>query len=29
MPELSISDNIAKIVIFFKNKTYITLKPEE
>jgi len=27
-PELSISDNIDKIVIFFKNKTYVTLKPE-
>jgi DNA-binding XRE family transcriptional regulator len=27
--ELSISENIDKIVIFFKNKTYITLKPEE
>ena len=29
MPELSLSDNIDKIVIFFKNKTYVTLKPEE
>jgi transcriptional regulator with XRE-family HTH domain len=29
MPEFPISDNIDKIVIFFKNKTYITLKPEE
>ena len=29
MPEISLSDNIDKIVIFFKNKTYITLKPEE
>ena len=28
MPELSLSDNIDKIVIFFKNKTYVTLKPE-
>ena len=27
-PELSISDNIDKIVIFLKNNTYITLKPE-
>ena len=26
--ELSISDAIDKIVIFFKNKTYVTLKPE-
>ncbi|MDR0865098.1 MAG: helix-turn-helix domain-containing protein [Candidatus Symbiothrix sp.] len=29
MPELSLSENIDKIVIFFKNKTYVTLKPEE
>ncbi|GHT51142.1 hypothetical protein FACS189440_19740 [Bacteroidia bacterium] len=29
MPEFSLSENIDKIVIFFKNKTYITLKPEE
>ena len=29
MPELSLSDNIDKIVIFFKNKTYVTLKPED
>jgi transcriptional regulator with XRE-family HTH domain len=28
MPELSLSDNIDKIVIFFKNKTYVSLKPE-
>lgn len=27
--ELSISENIDKIVIFFKNKMYVTLKPEE
>lgn len=27
--ELSMSDNIDKIVIFFKNKTFITLKPED
>jgi transcriptional regulator with XRE-family HTH domain len=27
--EFSFSENIDKIVIFFKNKTYITLKPEE
>jgi transcriptional regulator with XRE-family HTH domain len=29
MPEFSLSENIDKIVIFFKNKTYVTLKPEE
>jgi transcriptional regulator with XRE-family HTH domain len=29
LPELSLSENIDKIVIFFKNKTYVTLKPEE
>jgi len=29
MPELSLLDNIDKIVIFFKNKTYVTLKPED
>ncbi|MDR1526794.1 MAG: helix-turn-helix domain-containing protein [Dysgonamonadaceae bacterium] len=29
MQELSLSENIDKIVIFFKNKTYVTLKPEE
>jgi transcriptional regulator with XRE-family HTH domain len=30
MPEeFSLSKNIDKIVIFFKNKTYVTLKPEE
>jgi transcriptional regulator with XRE-family HTH domain len=29
MPEFPISDTIDKIVIFFKNKTYITLKPED
>jgi transcriptional regulator with XRE-family HTH domain len=28
IPELSISDNIDKIVIFFKNKIYVTLIPE-
>lgn len=27
--ELSLSENIDKIVIFFKNKTFITLKPED
>jgi len=27
--EMSMTENIDKIVIFFKNKTYITLKPEE
>jgi hypothetical protein len=29
MPELSLSENIDKIIIFFKNKTFVTLKPEE
>ncbi|MDH8700683.1 transcriptional regulator with XRE-family HTH domain [Dysgonomonadaceae bacterium PH5-43] len=29
MPEFSISGNIDKIIIFFKDKTFITLKPEE
>jgi hypothetical protein len=29
MPDLSLSENIDKIVIFFKNKTFVTLKPEE
>jgi transcriptional regulator with XRE-family HTH domain len=27
--EISISENIDKIIIFFKNKTFITLRPEE
>jgi hypothetical protein len=29
MPDLSLSENIDKIVIFFKNKTFVTLKPED
>jgi len=29
IPELSLSENIDKIIIFFKNKTFVTLKPEE
>jgi len=28
-PEISLSENIDKIIIFFKNKTFVTLKPEE
>jgi hypothetical protein len=28
-PEISLSENIDKIMIFFKNKTFVTLKPEE
>lgn len=29
MQELSLSENIDKIIIFFKNKTFITLRPED
>jgi transcriptional regulator with XRE-family HTH domain len=27
--DLSVSENIDKIIVFFKNKTFITLRPEE